>query len=175
MKRSRTLKLALMGVAPLLLTGCGSSSKESALVYKDVDSCAKDGVLPKDSCQYYYDRSWSEHMAQAPRYKDKKDCETDFSRQCQQLSSGEYIPTLEGFMVQQARSSSGSSSFTVIPLYMGSGGYYRTPSYDRMGSSYKQGKVVVDKEKTVKPSLKSTTMKRGGFGTRSAARGSWGG
>ncbi len=63
----------------------------------------------------------------------------------------------------------------VLPLYLGSGGYYRTPSYEKMGSGYKQGKVSTSKEKTVKPSLKSTTMKRGGFGTRSAARGSWGG
>ncbi|OED42690.1 hypothetical protein ACH42_11875 [Endozoicomonas sp. (ex Bugula neritina AB1)] len=176
MKRSKKLKLALMGITPLFLAGCGGSSKESALIYKDVDGCAKDGVLSKDSCQYYYDRSWKKHLADAPRYKDKSSCETDFGSQCQQISSGDYIPTLEGFMVQQQRTgSSSSSSFMVLPLYMGSGGYYRSPSYERMGSSYKQGKVFVDKEKTVKPSLKSTTMKRGGFGTRSAARGSWGG
>ena len=175
MKRSKKLKLALMGVTPLLLAGCDSSSNKTTLIYKDVDSCAKDGVLDKDSCQYYYNRSWREHLAQAPKYNDKKSCETDFTNQCQQISSGEYIPTLEGFMVQQQARSGGGSSFMVLPLYLGSGGYYRTPSYEKMGSGYKQGKVSASKEKTVKPSLKSTTMKRGGFGTRSAARGSWGG
>ncbi len=53
MKRSKKLKLALMGVTPLLLAGCDSSSNKTTLIYKDVDSCAKDGVLDKDSCQYY--------------------------------------------------------------------------------------------------------------------------
>ena len=78
-------------------------------------------------------------------------------------------------MLSSNPQSSNRSSFTIIPLYLGSGGYYRTGSYDRIGSSYKQGKVVVNKSATVKPTLKSTTMKRGGFGSRSAARGSWGG
>ncbi len=175
MKRSKKLKLALMGVTPFLLAGCGSSSNKTTLIYKDVESCVNDGVLEKDACNYYYNRSWSEHLAQAPRYKNEKDCETDFKNQCQQISTNEYIPTLEGFMVQQSRASSGSSSFMVLPLYLGSGGYYRTPSYERMGKGYKQGRVFADKEKSVKPSLKSTTMKRGGFGSKSAARGSWGG
>ena len=173
MKRSKKLKLALMGVTPLLVTGCNDSSTKTTLIYKNVESCVNDGVLDKASCQYYYNRSWTEHLSKAPRYSDKKSCETDFSHQCQEIASGEYIPTLEGFMV--TREARNSSSFTVLPLYLGSGGHYRTPSYDRMGSGYKQGRVKVKKEKTVKPSLKSTTMKRGGFGSRAAARGSWGG
>ncbi len=174
MKRSKKLRLALMGITPLALAGCGSSSQD-ALVYKDAASCANDGHVSADVCKYEYNKAWQTHLMTAPKYKYTKDCQKDFASACQQLSSGEYIPTMEGFMLSTAQQRSSGSSFMVIPLYLGGGGGYRTGNYDRIGSSYKQGKVVVDRKKTVKPTLKSTTMKRGGFGSRAAARGSWGG
>ena len=173
MKRSKKLQLAIMGTAPFVLSGCGDSSRE-ALVYKDVASCINDGVISDSVCRYEYNKAWQNHLMMAPKYQVASDCQQDFGTTCQQLASGEYIPTMEGFMLA-AESGSNRSSFTVIPLYLGSGGYFRTGNYDKIGSSYKQGKVVVDKRATAKPSLKSTTMKRGGFGSRSAARGSWGG
>ncbi|USE36257.1 DUF1190 domain-containing protein [Endozoicomonas sp. SCSIO W0465] len=173
MKRSKTLQLVIMGTAPLVLGGCTDSSRE-ALVYKDVASCINDGVISDSVCRYEYNKAWQNHLMMAPKYPVASDCQQDFGTTCQQLASGEYIPTMEGFMLA-AEPGSNRSSFTVIPLYLGSGGYFRTGNYDRVGSSYKQGKVVVDQKATAKPSLKSTTMKRGGFGSRSAARGSWGG
>ncbi|WP_257282965.1 DUF1190 domain-containing protein [Endozoicomonas sp. SESOKO1] len=178
MKRSKKLQLAIMGTAPFVLSGCTDSSRE-ALVYKDVASCISDGVISDSVCRYEYNKAWQNHLMMAPKYNAASDCQQDFGSTCQQLASGEYIPTMEGFMLA-AEPGSSRSSFTVIPLYLGSGGYFRTGNYDRIGSSYQQGKVVVDKKATVKPfmtkpSIKSTTMKRGGFGSRSAARGSWGG
>lgn len=178
MKRSKKLQLVMMGAAPLMLAGCGKSTTE-ALVYKNIESCVSDGLVSETTCKVEYNRAWQTHLMTAPKYRYPEDCQQDFNSVCQQLSSGEYIPTMEGFMLSAVQQRSGGSSFTVIPLYLGRGGYYQTGSYDRIGSSYKHGKVVVDKAATVKPSIKpsvkSTTMKRGGFGSRSAARGSWGG
>jgi uncharacterized protein YgiB involved in biofilm formation len=174
MKRSKKLQLALIGATPLVLAGCGQSSKE-ALVYKDAQSCTSDGVVSEEVCSYEYNRALQSHLSTAPRYQRASDCATDFGQTCQRTSSGEYIPTMQGFMLSPNQQSSNRSSFTIIPLYLGGGGYYRTGNYDRIGSSYKQGKVTVSKSSTAKPTLKSTTMKRGGFGSRSAARGSWGG
>ena len=175
MKRSKKLKLALMGVSPILLSGCDSSSSSgtNALIYKNVESCTADGVLNKDSCEYYYHRSWRNHLSQAPRYDNKQHCEADFSTDCQQLSTGEYIPTLEGFMI--TREGRSSTSYSVWPLYLGYGGGYRSPYYGDIGRIGTQGRVTLPDDKKVKPSLKSNTMKRGGFGSKSAARGSWGG
>ena len=187
MKRSTTLRLVIMSTAPLVVSGCAEPS-DQALVYQDVASCAKDGVVSESVCRYQYDQAWTEHLRAAPRYDSESLCELDFTAGCQQVSSGEYIPTMQGFMLQPQRSASRGSSFTVIPLYLGSGGFFRTGTYDRVSRGYKQGKVAVTNKAAVsnavsnkvsskpsKPSLKSKTMSRGGFGSRSAARGSWGG
>lgn len=172
MKRSKKLRLALMGSVPLALSGCGGS--QDALVYKDAASCAKGGRVSAETCTLEYNKAWQTHLMTAPKYQYSQDCKKDFASACQQLASGKYIPTMEGFMLSTAQSS-GRNSFMVIPLYLGGGGNYRTGNYDRIGSGYKQGQVTVSRDKMVKPTLKSTTMKRGGFGSRSAARGSWGG
>ena len=172
MKRSKKLQLAILGVAPLAINGCTETSRE-ALIYKDVASCIDDGVVSDEVCRYEYNKALQNHIMVAPKYTDASDCQQDFRSACQQLASGEYIPTMEGFMLA-AEKGSNRNSFTVIPLYLGSAGYYRTGNYDKVASSYKKGKVNVEKKTTAKPSLRSTTMKRGGFGSRSAAR-SWGG
>ena len=187
MKRSTTLRLVIMSTAPLVVSGCAEPS-DQALVYQDVASCAKDGVVSESVCRHQYNEAWTEHLRAAPRYDSESLCELDFTAGCQQVSSGEYIPTMHGFMLQAQGSSGRRSSFTVIPLYLGSGGFFRTGTYDRVSRGYKWGKVAVNKiavnksavsnkvvSKPSKPSLKSTTMSRGGFGSRSAARGSWGG
>ena len=172
MKRSKKLQLVILGSAPLAITGCGDGSRE-ALVYKDIASCIDGGVVSDSVCRYEYNKAWQNHLMMAPRYASASDCQQDFESTCEHLASGEYIPTMEGFMLA-AEKGSGRSSFTVIPLYMGSGGYYRTGNYDKVAGGYKQGKVTVKEKTTAKPSLRTSTMKRGGFGSRSAAR-SWGG
>ena len=177
MKRSTTLRLVIVSTAPLVVSGCAEPSAQ-ALVYQDVASCAKDGVVSESVCLHQYNKAWTEHLRAAPRYDNESLCELDFTAGCQRVSSGEYIPTMQGFMLQAQGSASRGSSFAVIPLYLGSGGFFRTGTYDRVSNGYKQGKVAVNNKvfsKPSKPSLKSTTMSRGGFGSRSAARGSWGG
>ncbi|MGI9273911.1 MAG: DUF1190 domain-containing protein [Endozoicomonas sp.] len=176
MRRSKKLRLALLGVTPLALAGCGNSAKE-ALVYSSVENCANDGVVSANICKIEYNKAWQHHLMNAPRYTFREDCQKDFNSTCQPLSSGEYIPTMEGFMLTSAQQQGSSRSFTVIPLYLGGGGYFRTGGYERIGSTYKQGKTTVSStaDRKVKPTLRSTTMKRGGFGSRSAARGGWGG
>ena len=177
MRRSKKLRLAILGVTPLALLGCGKPSQQ-ALVYNSIESCVKDGMISEAACKVEYNKAWQHHLMNAPKYQSKENCEQDFSATtCQQLANGKYIPSMEGFMLERSQQRGGGSSFTVIPLYLGSGGYFRTGSYDRIGSSYKQGRTTVSSsdDRKVQPTLRSTTMKRGGFGSRSAARGSWGG
>ena len=177
MRRSKKLRLALLGVTPLALLGCGKPSQE-ALVYNSIENCIKDGVISEAACKVEYNKAWQHHLMSAPKYQNKENCEQDFNTtSCQQLANGEYIPTMEGFMLERSQQRGGRSSFTVIPLYLGSGGYYRTDRYDssRSGSQQRRTTASSSDDRKVQPTLRSTTMKRGGFGSRSAARGSWGG
>ena len=177
MRRSKKLRLALLGVTPLALLGCGKPSQDT-LVYNSIESCVKDGVISEAVCKVEYNKAWQHHLMNAPKYPAKESCQQDFSSTtCQQLANGEYIPTMEGFMLERTQQRSGGNSFTVIPLYLGNGGYFRTSSYDRVGPGTQQGRTTVSSsdDRKVQPTLRSTTMSRGGFGSRSAARGSWGG
>ena len=136
----------------------------------------KDGVISEAACKVEYNKAWQHHLMNAPKYQVKENCEQDFnSTTCQQLANGEYIPTMEGFMLERSQQSGNRSSFTVIPLYLGSGGYYRTGSYDRISTQRGRTTASSSDDRKVRPTLRSNTMSRGGFGSRSAARGSWGG
>ncbi len=200
--------LGIGGAAPLLLAGCSDSSKDSLpLYYPDISTCINDGVVSESICRLEYNKAWQNHVMTAPRYKNSSDCQFDFKNSsCQPLASGEYIPTMEGYLLfksQVNESYSGRSnctdqqpqvirdrSLSIVPVYIDNSTQSNTHySKERSQSTYdsdknKQSYGEQSKQKaqdtrdgksSEKSSIKTTTKKRGGFGSKAAARGSWGG
>lgn len=185
MKRSRVLRLALMGSAPFVLSAC-SDEPEQALVYNNVQECEAQALLTPEQCKTEFEKAVNNHLQAAPRYAQQAACEADFGNgACQNLNSGGnwFIPAMAGFMIGQAldrdRHYSGSSFYyggggRSQPLYRSRDDWHswRTANNARIGKY--SGKVWVDPNDT-KPAMSPRTMSRGGFGSRAAARSSWGG
>ena len=178
MKRSKKLQLSLLGITPFALTGCGGP-KEEVLVYRDADQCSSDGQLSKEICVSDYKTAVNIHQTTAPKYKFYADCFDDFGSTCQWQVSEEYIPTMQGYMLATQAARNSGMAFTVVPLYLSDDGEYVTGDYEDVGgngySSY--GRRKIPKYRTARPSTKTRTMGRGGFGKSSSARGGggWGG
>ncbi|MBI2380618.1 MAG: DUF1190 domain-containing protein [Gammaproteobacteria bacterium] len=184
MKRSRLLRLVLMGTAPFALTAC--DEPQPAVVYGSVEECVKDGTLKPEECQTEYARAAEAHERVAPRYTSYQACVADFGAdQCQAAPSGGgwFMPAMAGFMAARLLDNRrdrderyyGSSGFyTSQPLYRSRAdrGHWRTAADVPVAS--RSGKVEVSRY-DAKPPAKAVTVNRGGFGSQAAARGFWGG
>lgn len=192
MKRSRKLKLGLLGAAPILLSACGGDEPRS---YTNLQDCLKDPRQNTGLCQAAYDRARAAHLQGAERFPNQALCESQSQMPCDPLGAGAdssvYIPRLAGFQVepQYRRESSGSWWQYAAAYAAGSilggrgGGWQQRPIYRDYGN---QGWSSGD-NRSSRPNnswssgggdggkISTATLSRGGFGGAAAARSSWGG
>ncbi len=169
MKRSRTARLLLMGVAPLALTACESDI--DATVFQSAQECASSGQLTQTQCQAAFAEATTEHERVAPRYQSYADCVADFGpERCGPARDGSsaFIPFMGGMLLGNMLSGGRN---VPQPLYLPRGGEYQTAGGTSVGT--RTGAVRVP-ESAAKPQARAITMSRSGFGSRAAARGSWG-
>ena len=117
MKRSRSVKLALMGAGAVALTACGQA-KEEAVVYDSIAQCEAAGVVDAATCAEQFEKAEAVHQETAPRYAREQDCYTDFGYQrCQgyRTSSGSsvFLPFMLGYMLAPR----GGTGIFTQPLY----------------------------------------------------------
>lgn len=176
MKRSPTVRLLLMGAAPVLLTAC--EAQEEAVLYKDVTECVAGARLTEDQCKAAFDHAKSEHERVAPRYTSQSDCETDFgAAKCQAVNQGagiQYIPLMAAYALGYYAGR--PNYYQSQPLYyshttFGSGGYINSGGQPVARST---GNATVARSAMQTPT-RAVTMSRSGFGSSSSARGGWGG
>lgn len=180
MKRSKSIKLLTMGLAPFALSSC-SQDPIDALVYKDVAECSRDHQLSLSQCQDEYRRAQHSHTNSAPKYDQKPECEQEYGvGRCESLRTGGgnyFIPIMAGFMAPMLthRSSGYRGGYVYTqPLYYhrNNRGQYRTSDHYRIPS--RSGKVQAPAKTTRAPSIKTRSISRGGFGSKASARGGWG-
>lgn len=167
-KRSRRARLLLMGVAPLALTAC--EQQQEAMLYTDVDSCIAARVQTAAECESAYREAVATSETTAPKYTRREDCVADFGEaQCRPSSSGGFfMPFMTGYLVGNLLQ---GGRVTPQPAYRPRNGEWSTAGGYTIGRQ--PGRVVVDPAAT-KPQ-RAITQSRAGFGSRAAARGSWGG
>jgi uncharacterized protein YgiB involved in biofilm formation len=171
MKRRNTLSIGLMmGASLLVLSACGEPQIEAS-VYESVEQCKGDRLGDPDKCESNFNEAKAQHAAVAPKYAKKEDCAADFGvEKCERApyrtSSGGsiFMPLMAGYMMGSLIRG-GRSGFGSQPLYRStsSPGTFRTADNKSAGSA--TGRTQVTKSATSRPSIKSTTMKRGGFGS----------
>jgi uncharacterized protein YgiB involved in biofilm formation len=177
MKRSPTVRLLLMGAAPVLLTAC--EAQEEAVLYKDVTECVTAARLTEDQCKAAFDHAKSEHERVAPRYTSQSDCETDFgASKCQSVNQGagiQYIPLMAAYALGYYAGR--PNYYQSQPLYYSRTSYNSSGGFVNSGGqpiARTTGNATVSRSSMEAPS-RAVTMSRSGFGSSSSAKGGWGG
>lgn len=162
----------LMGVSAIALSACEEPKVEAA-VFESLQQCIDEPSLSREQCEQSYGEASSRHVAVAPKYNSEADCQADFGAgKCEQApyrttSGGSiFMPLMMGYMMGSFIG--GRSSVISQPLYRSADNpkAYRTADNRKVGSA--TGRTQVAKSAASRPSVKSRTLSRGGFGARGA-------
>jgi uncharacterized protein YgiB involved in biofilm formation len=177
MKRSRSIALVMMGAGGIVLTACDEPQVD-ANVFRDVEQCIDQPGASRAACEEAYGVAAAQHAAVAPKYADEADCETDFGAgQCEtapyQTQSGGsvFMPLMMGYMMGSMLGG-GRGGFGAQPLYRSADapGTFRTADNQSVGTT--TGATKVAQSATARPTVKTSTVSRGGFGARARTYGS---
>ena len=177
MKRLSSISAAmLMGVSVIALSAC-EEQKIDAGVYETLQQCVDDPGSTAEQCEQSFDEARSRHAAVAPKYTSEADCQADFgAEQCEQApyqtSTGGsiFMPLMMGYMMGSMLG--GRRSVIPQPLYRSADSpkTYRTADNRAVGST--TGRTQVARSAARSPSVKSSTLSRGGFGSSGRRLGS---
>ena len=156
----------------LLVFSGGEEEQEEALAYDSVEACIAAGERDEAACREAFDEAQALHEEVAPRYGSRADCYTDFGYdRCYRASANGgsfWLPFMVGYMLAPR----GGGVFTQ-PLYRPSSdpNSYYTSSNARLGSVSSTGRTGVSESGAARPSARTRTVSRGGFGARATTRG----
>ena len=159
----------MMSVSVVALSAC-EEAKVDASIYETLQQCKNDPTVPADQCQASFKEARDQHAAVAPKYSSLEDCQADFgAEKCEQApyrtSSGSsiFMPMMMGYMMGSMLG--GRRSMISQPLYRSAQtpGGFRTANNRNVGTN--TGSTQVARSATNRPSFKTSTMSRGGFGS----------
>ena len=172
MKRSKSLKIAMMGVGVLALTAC--EEPQDAAVWENVTQCINNEDFTPEACESEFKKAETEHVRTAPKYVQVSDCEADFGEgNCetapQQTTSGGsiFMPMMMGYMMGSMLGG-GRSGVASQPLYRSKDDPKNFRTGDNQKVSGKTGPTKVGSQVAKAPSTKTRTTQRGGFGAGAA-------
>lgn len=184
-------KLATVIGGALALGGCGGNDRTEAEIYRTLEACKDANPEQEQICETAYRTALEAAAQTAPRYANRADCAAEFG-DCVAAESERgnswFMPAVAGFMVAQALDGSGRRCPTgaystalgcryIQPVYTGygalRGGYYGSDGtrYGDVGRT----RVKVDPDALKAKPKVARTLSRGGFGSKAAAKSSWGG
>ncbi|NKB60198.1 MAG: DUF1190 domain-containing protein [Alphaproteobacteria bacterium] len=171
MKRSRSLKLALMSASVLTVAAC--DKPEEVAIFENLEQCINEAGFEREVCEAHLNTAKQEHVRVSPKYTSAADCEADFgAAQCevapQQTSSGGsvFMPLMMGYMMGNMLA--GNSRVATQPLYRSKDnpGNFRTADNQKVAG--KTGISKVPSSVTKAPTTKTRTTRRNGFGATAA-------
>lgn len=174
MKRSRVVRLALLGSASALALAACDDSKDPLAdnknFFQDPAQCAR--VYDDATCKTGFAQAQEEHVKTAPKFANREECEEKFgvgncqwgqAQPGQQASSGGggfFMPLMMGYMMGNMLGGSGSSS----AFRSGSSSFSSSPVYRDTSNTVYSGSRSLGTT-----SISAAPASRGGFG--STARG----
>ena len=176
MKRSKSIGLVAMSASVIALTACEEPAVDAA-VFETLSQCLANGDVDRAQCEADFKAAKEQHARVAPKYTSQTDCEADFgAQQCEtapyQTQSGGsvFMPLMMGYMM--GRMLSGRTGAASQPLYRSKDdkNSFRTADNKKVGNTI--GRTQVARSSTRAPSMKSSTVSRGGFGARARSFGS---
>jgi uncharacterized protein YgiB involved in biofilm formation len=187
MKRSKTTALLLMSTAPLLFTACQREPevKVQEGLYTSVDSCVQATGDPS-ACRTAFEQARQQSADAAPKYASRAECEKDYAAdQCveQHTSAGHSFigPMMAGFFMSQMLNGRAglAQQPPAAPAYQDrNAGWARpaaTPGTGGLNTASGIGGGKAGLAPISSTPNRAVTVSRGGFGSASGSRGSFGG
>ena len=165
----------MMGASAIALSAC-EEAQVDASVFETLEQCINDPVISESQCRTEFAAAKEQHVKVSPKYTSQADCEADFgAAQCEQApyrtqSGGSvFMPLMMGYMMGSMMS--GRGGVASQPLYRSTDDpkNFRTADNKKVGA--KTGATKVARSATRTPSIKTSTVSRGGFGARARSTG----
>ncbi len=162
-------KSALLGATALTLVAC-SEAEDDVLVYDTVEACIAAGEQDEAVCRSEFAKAQKLHNEAAPRYARANQCYSDFGyNRCYRSGGSIWLPFMMGYMLAPR---GGAGYISSQPLYRSSANPNRfyTAANHQVGAVSANGRTRVATSKVSRPSARTRTVARGGFGARAAGR-----
>jgi uncharacterized protein YgiB involved in biofilm formation len=194
-KRSRTVALTILGAASFAIAGCREEQVE-AQAFPDLASCeaaaSNGGLYTVDQCKASFAEAEALHVESAPRYDSLAVCEEQHgegncgSEESQMTGGGGmggiFMPMLAGYLIGNMLGGAGRSMAASQPMYRTPDGKYTNAARSSTFST-NTGKASMGSNMFARPAAtvgqapmsRATAASRGGFGSSSAGRSSFGG
>lgn len=184
MKRSRTTSLLLMGAAPLLFSACTKEPEVQEGLYTSVENCYQ-ATGDKPSCEQAFATAKQQSADQSPRYASREECAQEYSAdRCveQRTSQGHSFigPLMTGFFLSQMMNNRGAG-LNSAPAFQNRANGWVKPDTSKAfgGAAGAGGAAAYTGNRAMTPVTsepnRAMTASRGGFGSRSSGRSSFGG
>ncbi len=178
MKRSRAIRLVLMGTAALSMAACDDQEKVEVGVFETVEQCTLTARYTQAQCEEAIAAAKVEHEKVAPRFANREECEETFGAakctpapentdpQLRREGGGWFMPVMMGYMMGRM---------------MSGGSYYGQPLYrapDAAGFSNARGETVARSAgmtsvpASITKASVAPSVQRGGFGSSAGRFGS---
>lgn len=171
MKKSRSIKLVLLGSASLALAACGDDGPpKDARFFSNIQDCS--AVWDATTCIDAQKQSEQAYVAEAPKFTRKEECEAQFgagnceTREASAGSGGFFMPMLMGYMLGNALG--GPSRFNQ-PVYRGPGNTAVMPNQGRLYNIGSFAGVGRTGATSFRPATQIAQVQRGGFGSTATA------
>jgi len=189
MKRSLAVTLVLMGSAGL--SGCGDAEIDSA-VYQSFAECVQAGLYDQARCEADYAQALTSHIQTAPAYASRQDCEAEFGQgQCEVRAAQElglqqaarsqenatvqaggtgsfFLPMMAGYMMGSMFANNNRMAPQALYRQNGQGAFVNGNGA-RVASNTGAVRLRSSSSAVQAPKTRTTTMARGGFGTRATS------
>jgi uncharacterized protein YgiB involved in biofilm formation len=174
MKRTRTIRLVLMGMSPMILTACNPSGSGGGLqagaeyLYPNVESCIASGAISRADCTAAFTAALEEHEQSAPQFGTREECAQQYGENgCTQTGHSSFMPFMAGMLVGRA-----FNTGYARPAYLGRG----SQPVQGGGGNYWSGGSNPVRQPGVAPNLPpppqgKVMTARSGFGGSTASRG----
>jgi uncharacterized protein YgiB involved in biofilm formation len=172
MKKSLSIKLALLGGASMALVACGDddgSPPKDARFFSDATECSQ--VYGDAPCKDAAADAEQANVADAPKFTRQEQCEAEFgagnceSRQSASGGGSFFMPMLMGYMMGNMM---GGNRFSQ-PVYRGRDGSAVMNNGGRLFNVGAFGGSGVGRAASFRPATQIAQVSRGGFGGSSAS------
>jgi uncharacterized protein YgiB involved in biofilm formation len=160
MKKTRAIRLVLLGSTGLTLAACTQKPPSDATFFSKVEDCIP--VKGEAACRDGFAKSEASWAAEAPRFNQKEQCEAEFgagnceTREARSGSGGFFMPMMMGYMMGNRFSS---------PVYRGPNNSALVQTGDKLhnvGTFAGAGRTAPYQRG------RFTQVQRGGFGSTAA-------